>query len=112
MINPSIIDVSDSRLSAQQRSRLEQLRSAILLHDGLDSDAYEYKIFEIRLGGRSSVLLYTVVGRKGDEGTAAESFARRSRMLAIGRRGGLTLLNPQERGQKVDGWSGALGATR
>ena len=40
------------------------------------------------------VFLYSVIGRRNDEGTMAEVFARNKRMIVIGRRGGCQLLNP------------------
>lgn len=82
-----------------QLAQVEWLREKVLLHDGY-SDEYEYKSFEVEERGfegyrgyKPFVIVSTQVGHKGDEGTMAQIFARTRRLIWIGPRGGMHLLN-------------------
>lgn len=91
-------------LTPQQRRVLNTFLSKILEHDGYGSDDYEYKKFEITLYESferwGTVWLTTEVGRKGDEGTLAQAFARTYRLISIGKRGGTALHNARDRRYK------------
>ena len=84
-----------------QLAQVEWLREQVLLHDGYGYSAeHEYKSFEVEERGfegyhgyKPFVTVSTEVGRKGDEGTMAEIFARTRRLISIGPRGGMHLLN-------------------
>ena len=89
------------------------MTKAILENDGLHSPDYEYKQFEVTESdypGSKLVFLHTVVGRKNDEGTYAAVFARRTRLIAIGPRGGLHLLNAKRKANSR-GWRAAWALT-
>ena len=83
-----------------QERVIENLRKDILLNDGLGVryiDEYEYKMFEIddTASDFGTVFLFTKVGSKIDEGTWASIICRTTRHIAIGKRGGITVLNPR-----------------
>ena len=93
-----------TRLSSAQKKTLEVLKREIWRHDTYSSQApttwneglYEVKRWEVKAAsGNNSplVFLYSVIGRRGDEGTYAEVYARNKRHIAIGVRGGCRLLN-------------------
>lgn len=86
---------NDIALTRQQEKTLEWLKREILANDGLQSvsNAYEYKQFEVKPVHRQVVCLITEVGRKNDEGTAAQLFGRTRRQIFIGPRGGCKLVN-------------------
>lgn len=82
-------------LTTAQQQILDSLRKDILKHDGHGDDTtYEYKEWTLDEGWGGGVFLVSTVGRKNDEGTMAEVFARTHRHIAIGTRGGVKLLNP------------------
>jgi len=99
-------------MNTRQAETLEWLRKEILRHDGLQdvTDNYEYKFWEISYGdhvdrrGHRLVFLVSEVGRKNDEGTMAEIYARRHRHICIGAKGGVTLLNAKRRDQAKGHW--------
>ncbi len=101
-------------MNAKQVAAIVWLNQEILRHDGLQSvsDDYEYKMFEVHdtdpaYPCSKLVFLRTEVGRMNDENTAAW-LVRTHRHIAIGPRGGVTLLNsrkgPQVKGRKVVYW--------
>lgn len=89
-------------MNAKQAEVISSFQHDILEHDGHSTShidgkpsQYEYKRFEVdECEGRNTVYLYTEVGRIGDEGTMAEALARTTRHIAIGKQGGVRLLNP------------------
>jgi len=100
-------------MNEKQERAIERLREAILANDGHHSSDYEYKRFEATESdypGSRLVFLYTVVGRKNDEGTYGELFARTARHIAIGPRGGLHLLNAKRKTES-HGWRAAWAQT-
>lgn len=83
-----------------QRAAVEYLRREIILHDGSRANPgeYEYKRFQLTTTtnpnlGLILVFVDSVVGLKGDEGTHAELYGRTHRLIKIGKRGGLKLMN-------------------
>lgn len=83
--------VKTDPITPAQRRRLTSLCADILEHDGIGErwmGDYEYKQFEIKQH-RNRLTVYTVVGRKGDEGTMGEVFCRVTRHFVIGPRGGI-----------------------
>lgn len=71
---------------------------------------YELKQFEVTPSERTSlVFLRVVVGLVGDEGTMAAVFARDDRLIAIGPRGALHLLNAKYK-TRSRGWFNAVHA--
>ncbi len=93
-----------------QRRTIEYLRREIFLHDAHvgsrdpSESKYEYKRFDVKESPETGqVFLLTEVGLKNDEGTMASILCRSSRHIAIGKKGGLTLLNARKtRGKKLD----------
>jgi hypothetical protein len=73
-------------MTTKQAETVEWLKKEIMRRDGHGED-YE---FEIHPCGKL-IAVVTVVGLKGDEGTAAE-LVRRHRQLFVGRRGGISAL--------------------
>ena len=63
---------------------------------------YEFKSVTLEKIGKN-VFMATTFGRKGDERTYAEVFCRDHRVLVIGPRGALILLNPAGRAKKKFG---------
>ena len=99
------------RLTHRTRSQekaLERLPDAIFrAHAYGDSSKYEVKKHEVEDSGHGTIFLTFEMGRIGDEGTLAEAFARDHRHIAIGRRGGLELLNAKRKGESK-GWFNAV----
>lgn len=89
--------------TASQETALEWLKGEILQHDGhgRTEGTYEYKTWDLINEGHY-LLLTTEVGRKGDEGTMGAVLARTRRLIRIGRRGGLRLVNTGVWSEKKD----------
>jgi hypothetical protein len=91
-------------MTEAQKREIEWLRTEILKHDGHRNERAEYKRFEVRVDdvcGKPFVTVMTTVGNKNDEGTMAEVYARTSRVIKVGVRGGLRLLNPGKFNKKT-----------
>lgn len=98
----------ETYLSPAQKKTLTTLKKEIWEHDSLtrynllsvpwNTGDHEVKRWEVKATEGDTapdlVFLYSVIGRRNDEGTMAEVFARNKRMIVIGRRGGCQLLNP------------------
>lgn len=101
-------------MTKQQQQAVEWLRREILLNDGLGKnhvDRHEYKVFEVTAyEDIKTIFVFARVGRKNDEGTMAEVFARTTRHIAIGPRGGMQLLN--SKGKTARGRSVAWALTK
>lgn len=78
-------------MTAAQQRRVEWLRDEIIRHDG-NGERYEYKLFDVEERA-PLVFVLSEVGLKGDENTMASVFCRTRRHVAIGRCGGMRLLN-------------------
>jgi len=81
-------------ISKAQQKTIDFIRAEVIKHDGLNNPEYEYKLFEVTpldWGGKVQVI--TEVGRVGDEGTMAQTFARTRRQIFLGPRGGMKLVN-------------------
>lgn len=50
---------------------------------------YEFKEFEVKETDYGTVIVYSITGRKNDEGTMAATLARNTRQVFVGKRGGL-----------------------
>ena len=80
-------------MTPSQQRTIEALRN-----EGISSlyrsyaDKYEYKRFEAWPNG-SEISVVITIGRKGDEGTFAESYARDKWHLFIGKRGAVYAYN-------------------
>lgn len=92
-------------MTRRQAQAVEYLRREIFKHDALGSrEGYEYKSFEVTRGdGGRLVYVLSVVGLVGDEENAAR-LVRVRRHIAVGVRGGLSLMNAKG-GKKVTGRS-------
>ena len=82
------------KLTAKQEQVLNSLKRDILEHDGMGSNEYEYKGWEVTEAYGNRVFLSSTVGMVNDKGTMAEIFCRPHRLIVIGPNGGTTLLNP------------------
>jgi len=81
-----------------QLKHINYLKEAILLHNGLGRKHvkdYEYKVFEMsQPDDANAIFLNVVVGSKYDENRPyAKIFCRTQRLIRIGARGGVTLMN-------------------
>lgn len=85
-------------MTTKQRQQVEWLKRAILWNDGLREyqSEHQYKRFDVEESG-GNVYVTTEVGRIGDEGTFAEVWARTNRIVRIGTRGGMQLVNTAKR---------------
>ena len=79
-------------MNAKQKARVEWLRQEIIKYDGNHTTGYEYKRFEV-VEENGYVFVVSEVGLKNDEGTYACILCRERRHIAIGKRGGMKLLN-------------------
>lgn len=97
-----------------QTQAVEMLRREILKHDGLQqvSDDYEYKRFEINEDNDVGlVFVSTLVWLRDSD----KDHWGTHRHICIGRRGGLTLLNPRNKdrhGHKIQGYKVVYWTTR
>lgn len=92
------------RLTPAQMRTIAVLVRGILEHDGLGNAEYEFKSLEIEFDLQTNcVMLRTVVGHIGDEGTWAEVLCRPRRSIHIGKRGGCTLFNAARYVKGADG---------
>lgn len=81
-------------MTKHQERAVEWLRTEILKRDGLASDRYEYKQFDVTDNAASGlVFVIAEVGLKNDENTMAGLLCRTHRHIVIGKRGALKLLN-------------------
>jgi len=104
------------RMTKAQERMVERLIHAIRVSDYADNPDYEFKEIEVSqfdfdtlpTSYHPLVFLYTVVGRKNDEGTMAEAFARSRRNICIGPRGGLRLLNAKFKKSRARGFRTAV----
>lgn len=94
--------------TASQEAAIERIKRQVLVaHAGeAHVDGYEVKEFTVEDFGWF-VSLVVEVGLKGDEGTMASVFARTRRHIAIGRNGGVKLLNPKRKAE-AQGWFNVL----
>lgn len=72
---------------------------------------YEFKEFKVEVTNYGTVVIYSVTGRKNDEGTMAESFGRNKRHIFIGKRGGLRSFkydSDKKKTVELKGWSDVL----
>ena len=96
------------QMNRTQEKTIEAIRAYILRHDCFCNDpAYEIKKFEIEpLGVGDIVVVYAVSGRRNDEHTMASIFARTTRHIFIGPKGGITAIGNKSRRYK--GWTNAM----
>jgi hypothetical protein len=88
-------------LTPSQVEVIGQLKTKILADDARaisggnsTGDGYEYKRFHVsEYAGEKFVFLWTCVGHVGDEGTLGERLYRRERMVFVGPRGRVIMLN-------------------
>lgn len=67
----------------------------------------EFKQFTVTPSNHGTIYVVVEVGGVGDEGTAAALFCREHRHIAVGRRGGLHLLNAKLK-TRAYGWFNAI----
>ena len=81
-----------------------------MLMDIHAEDDYEFKRWEVRETEWGKVEVYSVVGMKGDEGTAASLFCRNYRQIFIGKNGGVVTYGPFAicKKEKLQGFRNAL----
>lgn len=96
-------------MNRKQEQIIESLKRDILLHDGLGErfvEGYEYKKFEIEETNYNTVILFTIVGSKADEGTLAEILCRTRRHIFIAKRGGIKIANVKSKknGHTLKNW--------
>lgn len=83
-------------LTQRQQDRINFFRSNLIARRVGEAHAakYEFKRFEVE--ERDGLCFLKIeIGRIGDEGTMASVLARDYRLIMIGKRGGLDLLNAQ-----------------
>ena len=108
------------KATEKQVRKVEWLRKAILEHENRYQGEYEYKDFTVTERGFQRqdgswypmVAVLAEVGRKNDEGTMAAVYSRTTRIISIGPRGGMTLLNAKDGKKKVKGMFLILESTR
>jgi ribosomal protein L37AE/L43A len=84
-------------VTKKQKKELERLQEAILKADGKVLENAEYKTFKVDSARYSEmVVLETIVGTKGDEGTL-QALERVKRLVYVGERGDLTLANAKDK---------------
>ena len=77
-------------MTPAQAKEFERAKAWIFQYDSHGRpENYEFKQIVVQPSSGSSINVHTVVGRKGDEGTMAEIFARTRRMFLISDHGGL-----------------------
>lgn len=96
-------------MTKQQEAMVNRIKKDIIRYDFTDSlkkgftveeSRYEFKTFEVEEHAYGVVSVYSVVGLKGDEGTMAACFARTTRQIFIGKRGGVrTYTNTKKNGK-------------
>lgn len=94
-------------MTASQAAAIEAIRERIIeLRNRGFAQNYEFKHFEVRQR-QGYVSLTVEIGRKGDEGTMASIYCRDRRIIAVGPRGGLELLNAKHKNASR-GWFNAI----
>jgi len=79
-------------------STIARIRRADFMSD--EPGKYEFKQLEVRPAYKGTIELRTTVGLRGDEGTMASVFARTSRQVFIGPKGGLSAVKFGGKGGK------------
>lgn len=106
------VDMDTVKVTPSQMKVIKRLARDIMEKDGLGlahMDGYEFKKFELTASHGGRLYLYTVVGSKGDEGTAAALVCRTYRHMVIGRCGGVRDIggnNPKH--ERAQGYNNVL----
>lgn len=88
--NPQVTD--------RQVDMARKLVQRIFKHDSYGNPfRYEFKKLELKASDHGALYLVTEVGGRRDEGTVASILCRNRRHIAIGKRGGVTLINAKEK---------------
>lgn len=125
-IAPEALDdaVRDGFITRRQADAIREVRARVFENDSLGyPDNYEYKEFKVEVSrvvtrrddgtsspGRWTLFVSTCVGRKRDEGTMAEVFARERRLIMVGPRGSLRNLLAKTK-RRSHGWWAVRGST-
>ena len=96
-------------MTKNQELRVQQIRRYVEENDLFrGSPDYELKEFSVEEMDSGIVTVYSVTGRKNDEGTMAEALCRNYRNISIGMRGGMATYVRNKRTKKSTtfrGWS-------
>lgn len=78
-------------MTKNQELRVKQIRQYVEENDMFKGNPdYEFKEFSVEEMDNGIVDVYSVTGRKNDEGTMAEALCRNYRHIFIGKLGGMT----------------------
>jgi hypothetical protein len=84
-------------MTPTQTNVIGQLKDKLLMDDAQGSKDWEYKRFHVQeYTGEAWCLLWTVTGHKDDAGTLAELLYRKERLIWIGPRGRILVLNQDD----------------
>lgn len=98
-------------MTEAQKRVIDRLRAELpFAYDSTHKGGYELKKFEIE-ERPTYIAVNTVVGLKNDEGTAAAMLSRDNRLITIGPRGAVELLNAKKKSARR-GWHNVLFAER
>lgn len=84
-----------SQITSSQERAIRRLAELLIEHQSHGHpEEIEFKRFEIKaLDWSRELWIRTTIGRKGDEGTMAETFCRDHRTIGVGVRGALRLIS-------------------
>ena len=92
-------DIASVPMNERQRRIVDLIQQRFLLrqHGEAHAESYEFKRFEVSAWAGERVALAVESGRKGDAGTMASVFCRRSFFVVIGPRGGVEVHDSKRR---------------
>lgn len=95
-----------------QEIAVQKIKRYIEQHDLYqNAPGYEFKEFTVEETGYGTVIVYSVVGLKDDEGTMAAVLCRKTRHIFIGERGGLRSQKwdtKRKKSRPLSGWSDVM----
>ncbi|MDR0818764.1 MAG: hypothetical protein LBN43_04240 [Oscillospiraceae bacterium] len=93
-----------------QEQEVRRIRKYIEDRDLYNSPKYEFKEYKVTETDYGTVILYSVTGLVGDEGTMAAVLARTTRHIFIGPKGGLRCFARGKNGKSkiLTGWSDVM----
>lgn len=99
-------------MTRAQEIAVQKIRKYIEENDMHKNDPdYEFKEFKVKETDYGTVVVYSVTGRKNDDGTMAAVFCRNRRQIFIGKRGGLRGFkydSDKKKTTELKGWSDVL----
>lgn len=98
-------------MTSAQKRVIDRLRAELpFAYDSQKIGHSELKRFEVE-ERELFVSVFAVVGSKGDEGTMAAAMCRENRVIVIGKRGAVELINAKKKTQRK-GWHNVMYAAR